>query len=139
MCGMLLSLGDWLKEYEALAVWIEGVALVLIFGLDFWERRSQQADRKGQENERRLQHVETSAQMEIWRKQIHADSVREIWKALRNFVHFVVHSGKVAVGKQFSEDDPARTTSIHGFKVFQPYLDLCKNDIYGYSCLITRF
>ena len=44
-----------------------------------------------------------AAQMEISRKQIHADRVAEIFKALRTFEHFVVHSGQVGPGKDFSE------------------------------------
>ena len=74
--------------------------------------------------------------MEIWRKQIHADSVREIWRALRNFEYFVVHSGKVVVGKQFAEDDAEHTYSMHGFKVYQAYLDL--QEAYYLSRLVSE-
>jgi len=124
MSGIFAGIVSWLVKYEALALWLEGIALVFIFFLDWRERVSAQTERQQQEDERRLQHTETTAQMEIWRKQIHADSVREIWKALRNFEYFVVHSGKVVVGREFSEDDPEHTYSVYGFKVFQPYLDL---------------
>jgi len=132
---MLPNVLAWLVKYEALALWLEGVALVLIFFLDWRERVSTQADRTEQEKERRLQHKETSAQMEIWRKQIHADSVREIWRALRNFEHFVVHSGKVAVGQQFTEEDPFHT-SVHGFTVSKPYLEL--QEAYYLSRLVSE-
>jgi hypothetical protein len=30
---------DWLTKYEAVAIWLEGIALVLIFGLDWWNAR----------------------------------------------------------------------------------------------------
>jgi len=136
MWAMLSAIAEWLKKYESVAVWIEGIALVFIFWLDWRERLSAQADRNEQENERRLQHTETSAQIEIWRRQIHADSVKQIWKALRNFEYFVVHSGKVAVGQQFSEDDPEHTYSAYGFKVFQPYLDL--QEAYYLSRLVSE-
>lgn len=102
MYGVFSGLWDWLVKCEAVAVWIEGIALVLIFGLDFRERLERHAARREQDEERRMQHTETARQMEIWRKQIHAESVREIWRALRNFEHFVVHSGKVAVGSSCS-------------------------------------
>ncbi len=36
MLGMLSAFGNWLIKYEALALWLEGIALVLIFGLDLW-------------------------------------------------------------------------------------------------------
>jgi hypothetical protein len=95
---------------------LAGIALVAIFGLDWKVRTEDKQDKKEQ-------HPETAAQMDIWRKQIHAESVREIWRALRNFEHFVVHSGKVAVGKQFIEDEPG-TGSVRLFTVCKPYLDL---------------
>jgi len=31
---------DWLTKYEAVAIWLEGVALVAIFGLDWWNART---------------------------------------------------------------------------------------------------
>jgi len=31
---------DWLTKYEAVAIWLEGIALVAIFGLDWWNARS---------------------------------------------------------------------------------------------------
>lgn len=30
----------WLTKYEAVAIWLEGIALVLIFGLDWWNART---------------------------------------------------------------------------------------------------
>ena len=135
MSGIFGGVITWLVKYEALALWLEGIALVFIFFLDWREKVSSQKERQQQEDERRLQHTETVAQMEIWRKQIHADSVREIWTALRNFEHFVIHSGKVAVGQQFTETDPFHT-SIHGFTVSKPYLDL--QEAYYLSRLVSE-
>jgi hypothetical protein len=128
MCGIFSGVWDWLVKYEAVAVWIEGIALVAIFGLDWMVRTEDK-------QEQQAQHTETAEQMNIWRKQIHAESVREIWRALRNFEHFVVHSGKVAVGKQFMEDDPGNT-SIHRFTVCKPYLDL--QEAYYLSRLVSE-
>jgi hypothetical protein len=54
MCSLL----DWLNKYEAAAVWIEGLALVAIFGLDWWNGR------KG--------HEETLAQLKVSQKQVEA-------------------------------------------------------------------
>ncbi len=31
---------DWLTKYEAVAIWLEGIALVLILGLDWWNART---------------------------------------------------------------------------------------------------
>src|SRR5258705_360085 len=51
----------WLKTYESVAIWLEGIALVLIF---VWDRLDS-----------RQQHRETLAQMEIMQRQ--ADSMKE--------------------------------------------------------------
>jgi hypothetical protein len=77
---MLNSLIGWLRDYEFVAIWLEGVALVAIFFLDWRERVDQARERREQERERQEQHKETAAQMEIWRKQIHADRVAEIFR-----------------------------------------------------------
>jgi len=110
------TLLTWLRENEAVAVWLEGVALVLIFYLDWNEYRKQgrekserEKDRKEQEEERIKQHKEIAAQMDILRKQIHADRVAEIFRTLRNFENFVVHS--VHINKSFG---PNRDFSFTG-------------------------
>jgi hypothetical protein len=36
MCSAFL---DWLTKYQAVAIWLEEIALVLIFGLDWWNGR----------------------------------------------------------------------------------------------------
>jgi hypothetical protein len=47
--------------WETVAVWVEALALVAIFGLDFWEYRKQGKDRIEQ-------HKETLAQMEVMQR-----------------------------------------------------------------------
>jgi hypothetical protein len=79
------SFVNWLHDNEAFAVWLEGFALFFILGLDWWEYRKQGQERIKQDADRSAQHKETAAQMEIWRKQIHADRVAEIFKVLRQF------------------------------------------------------
>jgi hypothetical protein len=49
---------SWLKDYEFVAVWLEGIALVAIFVLDWCERRDQR-------KERRQQHRETAEQLSV--------------------------------------------------------------------------
>jgi hypothetical protein len=49
MCPTLFStFSDWLKANESVAVWLEGIALVLIFGLELREYRRQGVERKEQ-------------------------------------------------------------------------------------------
>jgi len=52
------TFSTWLHKYESIAIWLEGIALVLIF---VWDRRDS-----------RQQHRETLAQMEIMRNQARA-------------------------------------------------------------------
>jgi hypothetical protein len=59
------ALAAWLKDYESLAIWLEGVALVAIFYLDWRER-------KDQRKERQKQHEETAAQFLVSQKQVEA-------------------------------------------------------------------
>src|SRR5436190_19754210 len=76
---------NWLKTYEFIAIWLEGIALVAIFALDWLEYRMQGQERLRQEQDRIEQHTETAAQMDIWRSHIHAARVAEIFSALRAF------------------------------------------------------
>lgn len=55
------------------------------------------------------------------RKQIHGERVAEIFRTLRKFEYFVVHSGKVGPGKDFSEFG---NLSLNGGKICEEYLDL---------------
>jgi hypothetical protein len=117
----LTSFTDWLRNYESVAIWLEGIALVLILVLD-WYTRTQE-------------HKETIAHMDIARKQIHADRVAEIWKALRGFEHFVAWGridGRVGPGKDFSEHG---NIGMKGGKIFQEYLDL--QEAYYLSYLVS--
>jgi hypothetical protein len=101
MCGQ--SFVAWLQDYEPLAVWLEGIALVLILVADLREYRKQGEERKKQDAEREeqaldrakqaldraQQHRDTAEQMDIWRKQIHADRVAGIFETVRNFRHSI--------------------------------------------------
>jgi hypothetical protein len=68
MRGFLRAIAEWLKTYESVAIWLEGIALVLILALDWREYRKQGADRIEQ-------HKESNLQMAIM--QSHADATRE--------------------------------------------------------------
>src|ERR1700743_2338796 len=62
---LLFSQFDWFKTNEHVAIWLEGIALVAIFGLDFFERKSQEVERK-------QQHEETIEELRISRAQAKA-------------------------------------------------------------------
>ena len=62
------AIADWLQKYESIAIWLEGVALVLILFLDWREYR-----RQGKE--RAEQHKESAQQLAIMQSQ--ADATRE--------------------------------------------------------------
>jgi hypothetical protein len=51
MYPTLLAVFHWLQANEAIAMWVEGIALVLIFGLDLAEYRRQGRERIKQEKE----------------------------------------------------------------------------------------
>ncbi len=128
---------NWLRTYEPIAIWLEGIALVAIFGLDWWEYRNQGRERLKEEQDRIEQHKETAEQMDIWRKQIHADRVAEIFRALRAFENFLVdsvHRNKsFGPGRDYSEFGDVGTHP-HG-KIFQPYLNL--QEAYYLSYLVS--
>jgi hypothetical protein len=122
---MVASIGEWSKNYEAIAIWLEAIALILIFGLDWRESRAQSEERKQHEIERKKQHKETAAQMETYRKQLHSDQVVEIFKTLRRFHNFVIRgvyfSKTVGPGKDFSDTGDY---SNKGGNIFPEYLEL---------------
>jgi hypothetical protein len=134
---MLNSLIGWLRDYEFVAIWLEGVALVAIFFLDWRERVDQARERREQERERQEQHKETAAQMEIWRKQIHADRVAEIFRTLRKFHNFVIKGvyfdKTVGAGKDFSDTGDY---SNKGGNIFPEYLAL--QEAYYLSKLVSE-
>lgn len=97
MCELLWWYGvvfSFLKNNEWIALWVEGLALVAIF---FWDRK----DASDQQRETLEQHA-------IWRKQIHANRVAEIFQAMRTFM-FVVSDGirydSFGVGQRFEYSD----------------------------------
>jgi hypothetical protein len=116
----LAVIADWLREYESLAIWLEGIALVAILGFDVYARRAE--------------HNETMSAMDVSRKQIHADRVAEIWKALRNFEHFIAWGridGRVGPGKDFSEHGNVGL----GGEIFEEYINL--QEAYYLSYLVS--
>lgn len=117
----LRAFADWLHNYESVALWVEGIALVAILLHDGYARHQE--------------HRETLAHMDVARKQIHADRVAEIWKALRRFEHFIAWGridGRVGPGKDFSEHG---NLGMKGGKIFQEYLDL--QEAYYLSYLVS--
>src|SRR5205814_1234769 len=71
---------NWLKTYEFIAIWLEGIALVAIFLLDWKERRDQREDRE-------QQHKETLAQLKVSQKQVEA-SLEQVEASNKPFVAF---------------------------------------------------
>ena len=71
---------NWLKTYEFMAIWLEGIALVAIFVLDWKERRDQREDRE-------QQHKETLAQLKVSQKQVEA-SLEQVEASHKPFVTF---------------------------------------------------
>jgi hypothetical protein len=68
---MVETVINWLKTYESIAIWLEGIALVAIF---VWDRLDS-----------RKQREETLAQMEIMRGQARAtDTAANAARPLRN-------------------------------------------------------
>jgi len=132
----MLEFVTWLKCYEFVAIWLEGVALVAIFFLDWREYQKQGHERLKQEEDRIIQHKETAAQMEIWRKQIHADRVAEIFKALRKFHNFLIRA--VHIHQTFGPDrdySEFGNLSAKGGQIYPEYLDL--QEAYYLSYLVS--
>jgi hypothetical protein len=65
MWRVLEFLSAWLRKYESVAIWLEGIALVAILLLDWRERIDQR-------KERQEQHREAASQMDISRRQVDA-------------------------------------------------------------------
>lgn len=51
MCSTVLTTSNWLQISDSVAMWVEGVALVLIFGLELKEYKRQGRDKKEQHEE----------------------------------------------------------------------------------------
>ena len=131
------SAGQKSTTYEFIAIWLEGIALVAIFGLDLREYRKQGRERLKQEQERIEQHKETAVQMDIWRKQIHADRVAEIFSVLREFHNFLIRS--VHIDKTFGpggDYSAFGNISLHPEgRIFPDYLAL--QEAYYLSYLVS--
>jgi hypothetical protein len=65
MREFLKALADWLETYQAVAIWLEGIALAAILALDWRERIDQR-------KERRKQHDEIATQLAASTKQVEA-------------------------------------------------------------------
>ncbi len=59
------TFSTWLHKYESIAIWLEGIALVAIFILDWKQRKDQRKDREEQ-------HRETLAQLNVSQAQADA-------------------------------------------------------------------
>jgi hypothetical protein len=129
MTNCVTTFLELLHKYESVAIWLEGIALVLIL---LAEEKARQEQRQEVHEQRDI----SRKQMDIWRKQIHADRVAEIFKALRNFEHFIVegvHHKKIfGPGRDFSEYGDY---SNKGGRIFQEYLDL--QEAYYLSYLVS--
>jgi hypothetical protein len=117
----LTTMSDWLKANDFLAIWIEGIALVLLF---IWELKG-----------RKEQHEEMLQQLDIARKQIHADRVAEIFRALRQFENWLVDSvhktKRFGPGRDYSIPAPAGIWPT----IFPEYLAL--QEAYYLSYLVS--
>src|SRR6266403_5288805 len=71
--SMIETIINWLKTYDFIAIWLEGIALVAIF---VWDRLDS-----------RKQHEETLAQMEVSQKQVEA-SLEQVEASHKPFVAF---------------------------------------------------
>jgi hypothetical protein len=85
---VLDAVATWLKTHEFIAIWLEGVALVAIFFLDWREYRKQGADRIEQ-------HRESIEQMRIM--QSHADATKDAAIAARVSTDVLVSSERAWV------------------------------------------
>src|SRR4029077_3641708 len=112
---------NWLKTYESVAIWLEGIALVLLF---IWELRG-----------RKEQHEEMLKQLDIARKQIHADRVAEIFKALRKFENWLVESVHKTNRFGPNRDFSVAGDASYGGPIYQEYLDL--QEAYYLSYLVS--
>jgi hypothetical protein len=93
MCSTLSTVYAWLALHEqSLAIWLEGLALVAIFGLELKEYKRQGQDRIEQ-------HKESAAQMAIM--QSHADAARDNAIAAKLNAQAVLNSERAWVEIKF--------------------------------------
>jgi hypothetical protein len=62
---MFETILNWFKTNESIGIWVEAIALVAIFILDFMERKDQRKEREGQ-------HKENLAQLQVSQDQVEA-------------------------------------------------------------------
>jgi hypothetical protein len=103
MCSVLSTVFIWLALHEqSLAIWLEGLALVAIFGLELKEYWRQGSERKEQ-------HEESLAQMMIM--QSHADAARDNAIAAKLNAQAVLNSERAWVEIKFGPGHRATTMS----------------------------
>ena len=107
MCPTLSAVFAWLRTNEPLAIWLEGLALVAIFGLELVEY-------KRQGRERIEQHKESAAQMAIMQNQ--ADAAKANAEAARLNAQAVLNAERawieIVLGPATQPDYPDDAQSI---------------------------
>jgi len=90
------EIGQWLQAHEYVAVWVEGIALIFIFGLDYMNRRDERRDKKEQDEETQKQLGILSKQanaakeqadfalesLNLLKDQAQEQQLRELWRVL---------------------------------------------------------
>jgi hypothetical protein len=66
------ALSPWLQTHEYIAIWLEGIALILILGLDCFEWRNQHRERKEHRREVTAQLAVSQKQVELSQEQVEA-------------------------------------------------------------------
>ena len=105
MLPSLSAVFHWLQANEAIAMWVEGIALVLIFGLEL-------AEYKRQGQERKDQHKESVEQMAIMQSQ--ADAAKANAEAARLNAQAVLNSERAWIEISL-EPPPHLRTSFMSF------------------------
>jgi hypothetical protein len=99
---------DWLTKYEAVAIWLEGIALVAIFGLDWWNGR------KG--------HEETLEQLKVAQDQIKISQNAERAWVMTDLEWPEGEKLRLVTGTSRQRDEPQVETTTVIVKL------LCRND-----------
>jgi hypothetical protein len=87
---------DWFKRNEHVALWLEGVALVLIFGLDYFNRLDEAQEQKREHEETveqlkllrqqaeaaKMQADSSSGSLQVLKEQAQEQQLRELWRVL---------------------------------------------------------
>jgi hypothetical protein len=99
---------DWFRKYEALAVWIEGFALVGIFGFDIWAARRD--------------HQQTLAQIKLTQDQIKLSQNAERAWVMTELVWPEADSLRVVLGASRYKNEPQVESTQVAVKL------VCKNE-----------